>query len=298
MPRKCCTSVYSNGPNLAETIKILRFGRNPKIWLESFPARLFLQIDRLFPFVLTEMEDAEPRPMLSQGSSAQVAVLIRLVEQIPDELLVLDPQQNIELIASIAALHQQLENWRIKDETFRYVSGLPKLSPVTIIRRALAKCPDEHPIAESADLEFIEDSDLRLGLRNDVSTVTQALSNSEWKSVTVIAGSVMEALLLWRLNRQPPPDRARAIKDLREAGTFKFDPPTDLESWNLFQYIEVAATLKLITLDTAQQSRLAKDFRNLIHPGRGIRLGQSCNKATALTAVAAMEHLINDLDAK
>jgi hypothetical protein len=57
----------------------------------------------------------------------------------------------------------------------------------------------------------------------------------------------------------------------------------------------VAIELKLITKETEQQCRLAKDFRNLVHPGRAKRLGQACNRATALSAVAAVEHVTVDL---
>ncbi|MCI1909012.1 MAG: hypothetical protein LKI99_04780 [Acetobacter fabarum] len=40
---------------------------------------------------------------------------------------------------------------------------------------------------------------------------------------------------------------------------------------------------------------IAKDFRNLIHPGRAQRLGQVCDRATALTALAAVESIARDL---
>jgi len=53
--------------------------------------------------------------------------------------------------------------------------------------------------------------------------------------------------------------------------------------------------LKLISDDTAKLVRLAKDFRNLIHPGRAARLGQKCDRATALGALAAMEAVARDL---
>ena len=45
----------------------------------------------------------------------------------------------------------------------------------------------------------------------------------------------------------------------------------------------------------ATQTRLAKDFRNLIHPGRAQRQGQTCDRATALSAVAAVEHIVRCL---
>jgi hypothetical protein len=37
-----------------------------------------------------------------------------------------------------------------------------------------------------------------------------------------------------------------------------------------------------VTLRTAIQARLAKDFRNLIHPGRAQRTNEVCDKAAAL----------------
>lgn len=70
---------------------------------------------------------------------------------------------------------------------------------------------------------------------------------------------------------------------------------SNLEDWTLYELIEVSEELKIVTPDTAKQARLAKDFRNLIHPGRNIRLGQTCNRGTALSAVAAVEHVIVDL---
>ena len=68
-----------------------------------------------------------------------------------------------------------------------------------------------------------------------------------------------------------------------------------LEEWTLHQFIEVAGTMKLISSQTATLSTLAKDFRNLIHPARVQRLGQTCNRGTALSAVAAVEHVVLDL---
>jgi hypothetical protein len=60
-------------------------------------------------------------------------------------------------------------------------------------------------------------------------------------------------------------------------------------------YVEVAGELRIIKTDTVQQARLAKNFRNLIHPGRVIRLGQKCDRGTALSALAAVELVRRDL---
>jgi hypothetical protein len=43
------------------------------------------------------------------------------------------------------------------------------------------------------------------------------------------------------------------------------------------------------------QADLARDFRNLIHPGRAQRTGADCDRGTALTALAAIELVVRDL---
>jgi hypothetical protein len=45
----------------------------------------------------------------------------------------------------------------------------------------------------------------------------------------------------------------------------------------------------------ASQCRVSKDFRNLIHPGRTIRLAQVCDRGTAFATVAAVEQVIRCL---
>lgn len=68
-----------------------------------------------------------------------------------------------------------------------------------------------------------------------------------------------------------------------------------IEDWTLAPRIEAAKDQSLIKQDTYTQALLAKDFRNLIHPGRSIRLGQKCDKGTAFSTLAALEFIIRDL---
>src|SRR5438876_12078706 len=73
-----------------------------------------------------------------------------------------------------------------------------------------------------------------------------------------------------------------AITAAAASGALTTKPDSNLDRWNLHEYIEVAANLKLIKPNTAKQTRLAKDFRNFIHPGVAKRLGEKCDRATAL----------------
>ena len=78
-------------------------------------------------------------------------------------------------------------------------------------------------------------------------------------------------------------------------GRLTRDPGADLERWLLPDYVEVAGELGIIKQGTVQQARLAQGFRNLIHPGRVIRLGVKCDRGTALSALAAVELVVRDL---
>jgi len=154
--------------------------------------------------------------------------------------------------------------------------------PLILIRDALEKCPDQAPAAATSELVFISDDGLRGSIRLDVSSATTALHNGEWKAATVLAGAAAEALLLWAISQS---------SGLANVATPKGSP----EEWSLGDYIKIGESLGLIKAATVQQATLAKDFRNLIHPGRSQRIGENCDKATALTALAAVELIARDL---
>lgn len=196
------------------------------------------------------------------------------------------------LAASLSIMKHALKMWPTHGGTY-YVGGTPGFgtsNPMTLLRHALAKCADDAPRVDTAGLSFIADKDFREDLRRDVSTAHSALTNGEWKPATVIAGSVVEALLLWALQQQTATDLETSTKSLKLSRDHK-----DLLSWTLHPLIEVASDLKILSTTTTDQCRIAKDFRNLIHPGRAQRLNTRCTRGTALSAVAAMEHVIADL---
>jgi len=159
----------------------------------------------------------------------------------------------------------------------------------------MIQCPDEYPPPATIELLFISDAGVRNNIRQDVGATNRALSNSEWKAATVLGGASIEALLHWRLQQSPPADITRAGAEAVTAGALKKAAPSDLDYWGLNETIAVAAQLKFIKPDTVRAAKLAQDFRNLIHPGRSTRLSQICDRATALSAVAALEHVIRDL---
>jgi hypothetical protein len=101
----------------------------------------------------------------------------------------------------------------------------------------------------------------------------------------ILAGSTIEALLLWRLKQEDP-------KNLQNKAAINAN---QLDRMDLHHLIDVSKIMGIIKTETVTLALLAKGFRNLIHPGRSIRLGEKCNRGTAYTALAALEHVVNNL---
>jgi hypothetical protein len=256
------------------------------------PSQVVELIDQLFPNA--SAMDQFPLP---PGTNAYIDAIVAFAKEIPSELLTVGGQDLADYVVALSiiettqrqsmasGLHWQLPEYR-------------GMSPLTLLRRVLAKCADEAPSPKTTELLFIVDPDLRESIRRDISAANQDLINGEWKGATVLAGSATEALLLWAIQNaeQTQPGAVKAaVGGLVAAKTFSRTPNSDPERWGLIELIEVALQLALISAATAEQARIGKDFRNLIHPGRAARLGTMCSRATALSALAAVEHVVRDL---
>jgi hypothetical protein len=261
------------------------------------PSQVVQAIDLLFPWAKSQRDAEDDRKSIHIGAANNAAAVLELVENIPNELLVLEPSAYARFLAATSALRNQLINWNSRGGISRLerISGLGELHPITIIRNAVALCPDEAPYIGTNELDYISDIDLRDSIWGDISAVRRALTNQEWKAATILAGSTIEALLLWSLSTKSAPEIQSAISSLMANNALDKKPDTNEEEWSLHQYIHVCRKLDLISDSTRAQALLAKDFRNLVHPGRSIRLKQTCDRGTAFSAVAGIENVIRDL---
>ncbi|HET7106268.1 MAG TPA: hypothetical protein VFI38_05615 [Candidatus Acidoferrum sp.] len=227
----------------------------------------------------------------------RLSAVLDLVSQIPSELLTMKNETYNSFILGKARITAIIGTW-VSNQTanaqLQRIDFHGPQNPLKMIHDALAECPDEAPTPRTAELSFISDPELRANLRSDIGAIERALSNGEWKAATVLAGSAAEALLLWALKQRRPADITSAIAAAKTGGELTTVPNGNLDRWNLHEYIEVAAKLGVIKPNTAKQTRLARDFRNFIHPGVAERLGERCDRATALSAVAGMEHIVRD----
>jgi hypothetical protein len=191
------------------------------------PSQVVGLIDKLFPRAKDE-EETTPgcEYSLSPRNSHSVAALLELIQQLPSELITLEPEAYAEFVSATATLRTLIAEWQAGAEyNFYYIQALRHLSPVTLIRQALAKCPDEFPSTSISELTFIEDEDRRETLGRDIGAVNSAFSNLEWKAATVLAGSVIEALLLWALEKNKPGDVDASVERLFDERRFDGNRP-------------------------------------------------------------------------
>jgi hypothetical protein len=219
---------------------------------------------------------------------AEVHALLSLLDQVQSELIDLPFRDYLELCRCRGVLAAALSVWtgNAQGPPAKAVSGK---DPVERIHRLLKQCRDE-VVPQASELLFIPELEARLGIEDRIQAAWIDFKGREWMGATVFAGAAIEALLLWALKRL----EQAANKTLNSA------PPTaqstrKLDELHLAEFIDRAHAQKVIGDATASQARLAKDARNLIHPGRSARLGTSCNKGTALTALAGLQQVVDDL---
>ena len=199
---------------------------------------------------------------LNSAGAPELSAILQLVGQIPDELLTMDNETYSSLIKARAEIKDILETWtanRNGGHTLQRFNLNQPGNPLVCIRDALEQCPDESPAPGTSELIFITDEDLRTNLRNDIGAINRALSNGEWKAATVLAGSTIEAVLLWALQRNTTAATAAATA-LRTSGELTRQPDASLERWDLHEYTEVAANLGIIEPGTATDGVMSLPF--------------------------------------
>jgi len=236
------------------------------------PSQIVNAIDGMFGASRNEIDAGA----VAYVHRVEVHTLLDLLDQVPSALVDLPTTDYLELSRCRAVLATSLALWNGGDpRPARDVGGK---DAVERIRRLMKQCHDELPPAEP-ELPFIADTDIRLGIEDRIRAAWTDFNAREWMGATVFAGAALEALLLW------------ALKQVSLTNASK----RPLDQLHLTDLISLAASNGVIDAATQQQAGLARDARNLIHPGRSLRSGDSCNKATALAALAAVYRLIDQL---
>jgi hypothetical protein len=205
---------------------------------------------------------------------AEVHALLALLDEVPRELIDLSSRDYLEFVKCRAVLSTALVRWNLGDiAPARDVGGR---DAVERVRRLMKQCRDELPPPEP-ELPFISDTDTRLGIEDRIHAAWTDFKAREWMGATVFASAALEALILWGLKQKP-------LTEL---------PKRPLDELHLADLIRLAMKNGLIDEACERQAGLAKDARNLIHPGNAVRSGEACSKTTALTALTSVYRAID-----
>lgn len=129
--------------------------------------------------------------------------------------------------------------------------------------------------------DFVTDEEFRISLQSDYAEMSKAMECGAWKAVHVLAGSVIEALLLEYLvvSKIKPNGKDPLKVDLGEA-------------------ISACEAAKVLTPRTSSLCDVIRDYRNLIHPGRLIRLQDKYDGSSAQIAVALVGIITDEVAQK
>lgn len=127
--------------------------------------------------------------------------------------------------------------------------------------------------------DFISDQNFRYILERDFEELNKCVENGCTKSVMLLSGSIIEAILTDYFINFPPDDLNKK----------------KILSMDLFGLIEKASEVSLISQSTKELSTVIKNYRNLIHPGREIRKNESFNKDTGEVAKSVLNIIVKEV---
>ena len=233
------------------------------------PSEIVSAIEIMFGPAANDLAETSP----NQSKQVEVRALLTLLDDLSSNLVSLSFHDRLEYVRCRAALATVLPIWGYGE--VRTVNVLGK-NPVERIRRLLAKCPDKPPTSIS-ELDFVTDEDMRLGLEDRLHAAWTDFDAEEWFGATVFGANVLEAILLWALKLAQPAEHGK------------------LDEAFLKDLISKARSRNLIGSEASALAFSAQEARRITHPGRASRSGVSVSKATALTALAAAQTVIEEL---
>jgi hypothetical protein len=236
-----------------------------------------------------------PGAGLGPDQAPNISSVLSLLDVLPPELLPANPNDFVVLEAAKGAMRGALANWAGGPSPGLAAQLAPSAlfgghSPIVAVLRVLQRCADEGISEDTSTLLFISDETYRESLRIDISTAFRTFGNGEYKAATVLAGAVLEAVLLNVILGAPEAELRKSVATLPPKLQKRLQ--SQPEHWLLADYITVACHMSLIDNATVRAAELCREFRNFIHPGVEVRTRMSCTQATALLALGAMTRVI------
>ena len=133
----------------------------------------------------------------------------------------------------------------------------------------------------------IQDADIRNILLRDLKECVIAIATGQTKNATIMAGSLIEALLYTKLTEK---SITSYVVPTRSGTTNKA-----LKDMALADLLFVAEQEKLITSNSVHLSHYVRDYRNFIHPAKELRSTDNISQENVLIMWSILKRLINEL---
>jgi hypothetical protein len=143
------------------------------------------------------------------------------------------------------------------------------------------------PAVPDANLGCIKSKSLRNIAERDWKECSLALDAGCWKSVLILSGGILEAIVLSKLLRR----RSKAVKAKAATGG-----SPDPNSWTLGKMIAVAKELDLFGPAIDMLPAPMKDYRNLAHPGYEVRKKLSISEKSARASFHVLTLILEELE--
>jgi hypothetical protein len=145
--------------------------------------------------------------------------------------------------------------------------------------------PKATPITEKRVFSFINDSNLRGIIERDFAEVQRAYISECWKSVIILSGGTIEAILTDLLLQN----------SVQTFSSSAAPNQKDITRWNLSDLINICVDLDLISHGVEKLSHPIREYKNLVHPGRELREKLMFDAEEARIALEVLNIVCRDL---
>jgi len=250
-------------------------------------ATLHLMVGYIREIVDALLVSLDPRAPRSTPSAFD------LVKALAEEVARLDPRDFVpsaryQFVAARASLRPWVASNSLNDQ--------PQLKKVaTEIRAVVEQYGGPGSAVSSRSFRWLSDPDLRVIVERDYAELaTILIPDGAWKSAVVLAGSILEAVLLDLLVK----DAARlALAKASPSAPKKKGAAKPEDEWTLDEMIKVATAISLVATGRADTfDQVLRDYRNFIHPAKETRAAHPCGEGEALMAHGALVAVCDHFD--
>ena len=152
--------------------------------------------------------------------------------------------------------------------------------------------------SEIRQFNFLQDNDLKNIVERDYFELSTILfPEKAWKSVVILCGSILEAILFDILSNENNINNTNNSEKAPKNRNNEIIQIQNEQKWTLQKLIEVAVDIEVLPEKRALSiDQVLRDYRNFVHPKKEIRAKHECTDAEAYMAKGSLDGVINHLE--